>query len=164
MASIVKIFLDYLNPRKFYLWIFLLILMLLVGGYFVYNRNYNSLKNSAETKNIPNSGTSSDIRIMFFTADWCPHCKQAKTPWNDFKAGYHNKRINDIQISCIEYNMTEKDTDDPKYQEYHIAKGMGDKYKVDGFPTIKMLRGSQVIDYDAKITSFALEKFVENMI
>ena len=164
MASIVKIFIDYLNTRKFYLWIFFAILLLLIGGYFVYHRNYNKLKYSEETKNVPNSGSSDDMRIIFFTADWCPHCKQARTPWNDFKAGYHNKRINDIQISCIEYNVTEKDTSDTaKYQEYQIAKGMAEKYKVDGFPTIKMLKGDQVIDFDAKITTFSLEKFVENM-
>ncbi len=101
---------------------------------------------------------------MFFTVDWCPHCKKAVTPWNDFSTSHHNKRINNVNVTCIKYDMTEKDASDPvAYKEYKTAVAMGEKYKVDGFPTIKMLKDGQVIDFDAKITSYSLEKFVENM-
>ena len=164
MANIVKIFMDALNPRKMYLWMFLLVILLLAGGIYIYKQNYTELLISNEHKNIPNTGSSDDIQIMFFTVDWCPHCKKAITPWNDFSASHHNKRINNVNVSCIKYDMTEKDSSDSAaYSEYKIALAMGEKYKVDGFPTIKMLKGGQVIDFDAKITSYSLEKFVENM-
>ena len=45
-----------------------------------------------------------------------------------------------------------------------VAKGYQDRYNVEGYPTIKMLYGNQVIDFDAKITTYSLEKFLDNML
>ncbi len=39
-----------------------------------------------------------------------------------------------------------------------------DSYKVDGFPTIKMLKGNEVIDFDANPTMDSLEQFVSSVI
>ena len=164
MPSIVKIFIDALNPRKFYIWMFVLVILLIVGGSYVYKNNYLDMLNLNVTKDIPNTGSTDNIQILFFTVDWCPHCKKALTPWNNFTANHHNKQIKNAHVSCIKYDMTEKNPEDSDYKEYQIAKSMGEKYKVDGFPTIKMLKGDQVIDFDAKISSYSLEKFVENMI
>jgi hypothetical protein len=47
---------------------------------------------------------------------------------------------------------------------YTDAKAMGEKYNVDSFPTVKMVAGNQTIDFDAKISTYALEQFVENML
>jgi thiol-disulfide isomerase/thioredoxin len=141
-----------------------LVILLLIGGYYVYKNNFKDVLNTNAKKNIPNTGSTDNIQILFFTVDWCPHCKKAKTPWDNFKASYHNKQIKNARITCIDYDMTEKDDSDPRYKEYLIAKSIGAKYKIDGFPTIKMLKGDQVIDFDAKITSYSLEKFVENMV
>lgn len=163
MANIVKIFMDALNPRKMYLWMGFLLILLFAGGIYVYRQNYNELVKGIEHKNIPNSGSSDDIQILFFTVDWCPHCKNAATPWNDFSTSHHNKRINNVNVQCIKYDITEKDKDDPAYNDYKTALGMVEKYKVEGYPTIKMLKGSSVIDFDAKISSYSLERFVENM-
>ena len=154
---------DALNPRKMYLWMFLLIILLLAGGIYVYRKNYTDLLTGNENKNIPNSGSSDDIKIMFFTVDWCPHCKKAATPWNDFSTSHNNKRINNVNVQCIKYDITEKEKTEPGYSDYKKALGMVDKYKVEGYPTIKMLKGDKTIDFDAKISSYSLEKFVENM-
>lgn len=164
MASLVKLFLEYLNPRKIYLWMFLLVILLAVAAYYIYNKNKDKIRDAKRNKDVPNASGSGDVEIMFFTVDWCPHCKNAKTPWNDFKAGYHNKRIGDTLITCKEYNVTEKSEGEPGYDSYKVAENAQDKYKVDGFPTVKMRRGAQIIDFDAKITTYALEKFVENML
>lgn len=164
MPNIVKVFMEALNPRKFYIWMFFLVILLLIGGYYVYKNNYMDVLNSSTKKNIPNTGSSDNIQILFFTVDWCPHCEKAKTPWTSFKNSHHNKQIKNARINCIEYNMTEKEVGDEGYKEYLTAKSIGAQYNIDGFPTIKMLKGDQVIDFDAKITTYSLERFVENMI
>ena len=164
MPNIVQIFKDFLNPRKFYLWMFFLVILLIIGGSYVYKKNYLDMINVGSKKNIPNTGSTDNIQILFFTVDWCPHCKKASTPWDNFVANHHNKQFNNAHITCIKYDMTEKDAQESGYKEYQIAKSMGEKYKIEGFPTIKMLKGDQVIDFDAKITSYSLEKFVENML
>lgn len=157
MASIVNVFLEWLNPRKMKFWLFLVIIVLFFGAYYVYIKNYRKIADGDKRNNIPNSGSSDDIKIMIFTVDWCPHCKSAKAPWDDFKAGYHNKTINGKLITCIKYDLTEGNAN------YDLSKEAADKYKIEGYPTVKMIKGSQVIDFDAKISSYALEKFVENM-
>ena len=37
---------------------------------------------------------------------------------------------------------------------------LADQYKVEGFPTIKMVKNGQVIEYDAKPTNEHLEEFL----
>ena len=41
---------------------------------------------------------------------------------------------------------------------------MCDKYGIEGYPTIKMLKNEQIIDFDAKPTIENLTKFVETAI
>lgn len=160
MASFVNLLItQYLNPRKMYIWCFLLVCLLLSGVYYVYNNNTVLSKT-----NIPNNGSTENVQILYFTVDWCPHCKKAKTPWNDFKNGYNNKKIKNTTVQCIEYNVTEKTETDADFQKYKTAQAMTEKYKIDSFPTIKMVRGTQIIDFDAKISTFALEKFVDDMV
>lgn len=142
---------------------FILVVLLIIGAYYVFKKNNSKIKNDKAIRDIPNAPSDGDVEIMFFTVDWCPHCKNAKTPWADFKKGYHNKLINDTFITCKEYNVTEKESTDPQYKDYQVAKNAQDKFKVEGYPTVKMRKGDQVIDFDAKITTYALEKFVENM-
>ena len=164
MAPITQIFLDYLNPRKIYLWLLLLVILLAAAAYYVVNRNKNKFRERESITNVPNAEGSGDLEIMIFKVDWCPHCKQAETPWGNFKDAYHGKRIGNYVVSCVEYNVTEKDNGEDGYQSYVKAKAVADKYKIDGYPTIKMVKDGQVIDFDAKITTYALEKFVDNMI
>jgi thioredoxin-like negative regulator of GroEL len=38
------------------------------------------------------------------------------------------------------------------------------KHKIDGFPTIIMFKDGERIDFDAKITSYSLERFVEDIV
>ena len=164
-TPITTIFMNYLNPKKMYFWILLLVILLIVGGVYVYRKNISKLKNHTERTNVPNaSGTGGTVQIMLFTVDWCPHCKKAKDPWEDFVAGYHNKMVNGRRIVCKTYNGTEKEQNDPGYKEYINSKNMADKYEVKGYPTVKMLKDGETIEFDAKITTYSLEQFVEDLL
>jgi thiol-disulfide isomerase/thioredoxin len=93
---------------------------------------------------------------MFFYADWCPHCKVAKPAWNDVKAEYENKTINGytvifIDVDCSDENSTE-------------VQRMMDQYTIEGFPTIKLLKDGQVIDFDAKPTKDSLTQFLNTVL
>jgi len=136
----------------------LLVLLLMVVAWYVFSTRSNSSKN--QLTNIPNANTrSGEVLIMIFTVDWCPHCKKAKDPWNTFVEGHHNKIYNKHTITCVEYNLTETDgRSDP------VAVSAQEKYKVEGYPTIKMIKDGQTIDFDAKITTYSLQKFLEDMV
>jgi thiol-disulfide isomerase/thioredoxin len=146
------IFLNFWNPKKMTFWILFLIILLIGGAIYVMSKNRYRVQNNKEITNVPNAqGVGGDITVMMFSVDWCPHCKKAATPWEDFKQAYHGKKVKGRNIRCEKYDLTNDDT-------------MGKKYKVDSYPTIKMLKDGQVIDFDAKVTTYALERFVEDMI
>ena len=94
--------------------------------------------------------------FLLFYANWCPLSKKAMPVWNEFKEEYNEKVINNHRLIFKELDCS--DSDDSTMQ----AKL--DSYKVDGFPTIKMLKGNEVIDFDANPTMDSLEQFVTSVI
>ena len=104
-------------------------------------------------KYVPNKefegGETATAEIMYFFTEWCPHCKKAKTHWENFKQEFDGKTINNYKIICKEYDCEKNDK-------------VCDEFKVEGYPTIKMLKDGQTIDFDAKPTIENLTSFVES--
>jgi thiol-disulfide isomerase/thioredoxin len=90
--------------------------------------------------------------VYFFFAEWCPHCKNAKPEWVQFKEEYDKKVVNDYEISCIEIDCTNENNQDSSI--------LISKYKIEGYPTILMMVNNNRIDYDAKVTKSGLEQLV----
>jgi len=115
--------------------------------------NY-SANNEHDTHSSQNSN-SKDAEIMFFYVDWCPHCKTAKPAWNDVKSEYENKTINGYKVIFTEINCTEETAE---------VESLMNKYNIEGFPTIKLLKDGQVIEYDAKPTKETLTQFLNTVL
>jgi thiol-disulfide isomerase/thioredoxin len=115
--------------------------------------NY-SANNERDTYSSQNSN-SKDAEIMFFYVDWCPHCKTAKPAWNDVKSEYENKTINGYTVIFTEINCTEETAE---------VESLMNKYNIEGFPTIKLLKDGQVIEYDAKPTKETLTQFLNTVL
>ena len=92
---------------------------------------------------------------MLFYVDWCPHCKTAKPEWEQVKAEYEGKTINGYSIVFTEINCTNETPDTEKLMN---------TYKIEGYPTIKLLKDGQVIEFDAKPTKAHLEQFLKTVI
>jgi glutaredoxin len=175
MASISEKFRKIINTQSKYVWISFLVIGLCIIFYYVYTKYISKINNpSSDVTNFTGSDNSKtlseggvahqDVQVMLFTVDWCPHCKNAKSPWDNFKNKFHGKVMGTSRINCIEYNMTEKKSGESGFESYMEAKSQGELYKVQGFPTLKLKIGSQVIDYDAKITESGLEEFLESVL
>lgn len=100
-------------------------------------------------------GDNHEAELLFFFADWCPHCKAAKPIWNDIKVEYENKTINGYTVLFTEIDCTETTPEVEK---------MMDQYNIEGFPTIKLLKDGQVFEYDAKPTKEALTQFLNSVL
>lgn len=85
--------------------------------------------------------------LYFFYTEWCPHCKTAKPIWKNLKEDIGKKKINGKKIHFIAVDCEK----DPTTAE---------KYKVEGYPTIKLVVGNQVIEYDAKPDIDTLKQFL----
>jgi thiol-disulfide isomerase/thioredoxin len=97
--------------------------------------------------------TDKNVEILFFYTDWCPHCTSAKPEWNAFKS--ETKTVNGYTIIYNEINCTKESSE---------SEAMMEKYKVEGFPTIKLIANGKVYDFDTKPTKQNLTQFVNSIL
>jgi thiol-disulfide isomerase/thioredoxin len=164
MSKLTQIVSNYLNPKKPMIWMIILIVLFIVASVYGYKKYFlpwlQSRKDGDVTNVNPKKGGESgggEVKIYFFFANWCPHCKTAKPEWEQFSKNYNHKEIGNYTILCIQMDCTE---DPPKPEIADMIK----KYDIQGYPTIKMVKDGKVIDFDAKVTNSALEQFVKNMV
>jgi thiol-disulfide isomerase/thioredoxin len=123
--------------------------------YYVINSNVKS-SYKPNSENVPiGTSQSSTAELLFFYADWCPHCKAAKPIWNELKNEYQNKTVNGYQVIFTEVDCTTESDETDK---------MMNQYNVEGYPTIKLLKDGQVIEYDAKPSKETLNQFLNTVL
>ena len=87
--------------------------------------------------------------VYFFYTTWCPHCKTARPIWDKFKSSMKGKKVNGQEVTFIEVDCDKE-------------KALADRYDVKGYPTIKLVSGNQVVEYDAKPDIKSLEQFLKS--
>jgi thiol-disulfide isomerase/thioredoxin len=102
-----------------------------------------------------NSVTGEEAELLFFYADWCPHSKTSKPIWEELKLDFQNKLVNGYVIIFTEINCTNENAE--------VSK-LIDRYNVEGFPTIKLLKDGQIIEYDAKPNKENLTQFLNTVL
>jgi thiol-disulfide isomerase/thioredoxin len=139
-----------------------IVLFVILAIYYYYNHVSPKLKTSYHANAEGNASAASNsngptkqAELMLFYADWCPHCKTAKPIWNELKTQYQNKTINGYQVLFTEVNCTTESAE---------TEQMMNKYNIEGFPTIKLLKDGQIIEYDAKPTRETLNEFLNTVL
>ena len=130
---------------------FLVILGLSIYYYYTYIAPKLSTKYNANSQPNYNDTSSGKAELILFYVDWCPHCKTAKPEWDKVKQEYSGQTINGTPIQFSEVNCT----DETAYIQQMISK-----YKIEGYPTIKLLKDGQVIEFDSKPTQASLKQFL----
>jgi thiol-disulfide isomerase/thioredoxin len=135
----------------------IILFSILAAVYYFYYAAPNS-----KTKYQPNSehiidkqSNDKGAELLFFFADWCPHCKAAKPIWSDLKSQYENKTINGYKVIFTEVDCSEETAEVDK---------MMNQYNIEGYPTIKLLKDGQVIEYDAKPSKDTLNQFLNTVL
>lgn len=142
---------DFIKPLQNQLLILLMLIIFVVAGYFGYLWYVKPTVENLNNDDVSNNNRRiSEAQIMFFSADWCPHCKRAKPVWDDFTSEYNGKEVGFYKINCQSVDCTDGNSE--LIQEYNI----------DGYPTIILLKDNKRIDYDARITGENLKQFVED--
>ena len=108
----------------------------------------NSIKYGAQG---PQADNANIVDIMYFYTEWCPHCKNARPEWENFKQIYHGKSIKNMKIKCTEGNCDDDEA-------------MADKYNVEAYPTIKLVKNNTVYEYDAKPNVDTLGQFLDSVL
>ena len=144
---------SYINNTTIVIVLAVILFSILAGFYYYY---YIVPKLNA--KYHPNSDDDFNghtVEILFFYADWCPHSKTAKPIWEEIKTELQNKTINGNKITFTAINCSEETAEVEK---------MMNQYNVEGYPTIKLLKDGQVIEYDAKPSKETLTQFLNTVL
>lgn len=89
--------------------------------------------------------------LYLFKTDWCPHCKRAQPIFESMKKEYETKLVNGTRILF-------------KVVDCEQEPSLADKFKIEGYPTIKLVKDDQVIEYDAKPDREHLVQFLNTVI
>tara|TARA_A100001015_G_scaffold244245_1_gene279605 strand:+ start:1050 stop:1526 length:477 start_codon:yes stop_codon:yes gene_type:complete len=130
----------------------LCILLFSCIAYLIYTKLINENKHLSNREFIKKNKNNNDVIIYFFFTEWCPYCKKALPEWEKFTDYVNNiNESNDYNVKLINIDC-DKD------------KKTADKYKIEGYPSIKLLYKGNEYDYEAKVENENLIKFLETSI
>lgn len=154
MSTIASVlYRDYIRPYQRGILIFALVVIFVLAGYFAYKTMAKSYVDGSGSSDISNyNKQEKEATIYFFYADWCPHCKTAKPEWAKFTNNYNGKSMNDYTLVCSSVNCTEETSENAQIIQ---------KYSIDSYPTVKMLKDGSIIEFDSKISESSLEQFLK---
>lgn len=156
MGSFYNIMYNGIKPYLTYITIAVILIIFIQVLKFTYERYFNKPKDERKFKDVANANTrGEELEIYMFHVDWCPHCKTAMPEWKSFTDTYNNKQIRGYNIRCIDVNCT---NENPSVTSYI------NQYNIESYPTIKMIKEGEQIDFDARITSDNLETFIDTMV
>ena len=153
----LQLSIDNILANKLYLCMTLLLVLLFLSiSYYIFNifvKNNLSLNHVLIKEYISETAqTGDDVLIIYFYTEWCPYCKKANPEWEKFSE--HIKNIN--KTNDYEVKLLKIDCD--KHEK------TAEKYKIEGYPTIKLLYKGTEYEYDAKVNKEHLIKFLETSI
>ena len=90
-------------------------------------------------------------QLFLFKVDWCPHCKKAMPVFEEVEKELNGRPING-------YTVTFKTID------CEAEPDMADKFKIEGYPTVKLVKDGQVIEYDAKPEKDKIMEFLNTVL
>ena len=124
--------------------ILLIAALFILAAYYVFKNfvkpklNPNYVENREFSPTAQGEGEAEGVADLYmFKVDWCPHCKKALPVWEGLAEEYQGKNINGYKMNFI---LVDGEADPET----------ADKYNVKGYPTIKLVKDNQIIEYDAK--------------
>jgi thiol-disulfide isomerase/thioredoxin len=141
--------------KKQLLFVTILVIIFIIVSVFVYNnyiKNFIDKNHSVNREFVDTRNTDNDVLILYFYTEWCPYCKQASSEINKFEEYIKTLNAsNDFIITLTKVDCDKNST-------------IADKYKVENYPTIKLIYKKEVYNYDAKPTKEHLIQFLEGSI
>jgi thiol-disulfide isomerase/thioredoxin len=142
------------RPYYNYIVLVLVILLFIIVGHFAYN--YLRKKNQNQFKDVANANRQKkEVTIYFFHVDWCPHCKTAKPEWSNFSRKMDGKEINGYKLKCMDVNCTDENSEVSHFVE---------EFNIESYPTIKMVKDNNKIEFDSRVKANLLEQFATTML
>jgi len=157
MLTIIELlYRDYIKPYKRMWLILFLIIIFTIAAVYAYKIFAGPIIENQSSKNVANVNRRPiEVEVYFFYANWCPHCKTAKPEWNAFKSAYDGKEMNGHIVKLIDVDCTSENSKNTDLIQ---------RFKIDSYPTLKLVKSNNNIDFDSKITNDALTQFLQTVL
>jgi len=90
-------------------------------------------------------------QLFLFKVDWCPHCKSAKPIFDEVENELKGDLINGYTVTFTTVDC-------------EAEPDMADKFKIEGYPTIKLVKDGQIIEYDARPEKEKIKEFLNTVL
>ena len=132
----------------------------LVGGFLYYwfvirKKQLESFEYNINREPSDSSDSSKNAELMYFFTDWCPICVRSKPEWEEVRTEYEGKTINGYVVKFKEVDCT---------SETEETERLIEKYKIEGYPTLKLIKDGNVIEFDAKVSKENMVEFLNTML
>ena len=129
------------------------VILILVGVYFIVqkNRAKEGFENSINNMNEKPNPKEDEVMLVLFFVDWCPHCKSVKPEWEKLMK-LNNTKVNGKNIKIQAANA----------EGSQVEKEAARDNNVEGYPTIKLISQSEVVDYNGPRNADDMGKFVKD--
>lgn len=154
LEKVFSKFSSVLQYKKF-IAIILVAALFIVIALYVYRSTVKQRQTLTHAENKPSPvETLEDKRadLYLFYTDWCPYCKKTKPEWVQLKKQYDNgKKVNGYTLNFVEVDC-------------EANPDLANKFDISGYPTIKLVKGNQVVEFDAKPDVKTLEQFLSTVL
>ena len=152
MDSIKKVFSNQYSTIIIMLMVFLGISVFVYYTYVLPKLDKKYVDNKEYVEGEESSNKEKKVAdLYYFYTTWCPFCKKARPEWDAIKEEYKNEKVNGWSINFIEIDCEEQDE-------------VAGKFGVDEYPTIKLIRNNQIVQYDARPNRDTLVEFLNKML
>jgi thiol-disulfide isomerase/thioredoxin len=124
--------------KKVVLYIFIFFCLVGISIYFI--------RKKIKPKKVDDEKTCD---MLFFYATWCPYSKKSLIEWHKFKSEWNHRKIHGYEMLFQEIDCD-------------VNESMANKYNVEKYPTIKLIKDDSIIDFDAKPTVSTLTQFLNS--
>ena len=156
IGNYVTLALEYIQQHLTLPVILLLMCMGFVGlgiAFFLFKKYGSRIKIlEGLTSGSVDTSSGSSPQLLLFSTTWCPHCKVAQPEWDNLVSAYDGQLINGRSIIFTQYDCTAETAE---------VKALVSQYNIEGYPTVKLLKDGQIINFDAAPTQASLTQFLE---
>ena len=137
--------------------------LFLCVAFFIYNTyiapkiNPDYVPNDEFNSNNKNKNQKNYATVYLFSAKWCPYSKKLLPIWNKIAEKLSSTTINDYILNFVNIDG---DKDKEELEKYETETGK----KIEGFPTIMLMKDDQIIEFDAKPDENTLTEFINTVL
>ena len=102
---------------------------------------------------------SSTADLYMFSVDWCPYSKAAKPVWKKLTNKFDGQEVNGTLLQVKEIDGDKQSQELENFESKYL-----NGKKIEGYPSIYMVKDDKVVEYEAKPKLETLKEFINSVL